>query len=95
LESVCALLMHRGSAAAAKDTAGAAKAQAIVFKVDHDNYYLNAQALQSVRSICAWRRETQREEAGSGLDGIWLFVRIWCTWVVLIAMCIFMIIDPR
>lgn len=47
-----ALLMHRGSAAAAKDTAGAAKAQAIVFKVDHDNYYLNA-GMQSVEYIHA------------------------------------------
>jgi len=52
--------MHRGSAAAAKDTAGAAKAQAIVFKVDHDNYYLNAQALQSVEYMRLEERDTER-----------------------------------
>jgi hypothetical protein len=88
------LLMHRGSAAAAKDTAGAAKAEAIVFKVDHDNYYPNA-GMQSVEYMGAGEREQEREEAANGLDGIWLFVRIRRTWVVLIAVCIFMIIDPR
>lgn len=59
------LLIHRGSAAAAKDTAGAAKAEAIVFKVDHDNYYLNAgmQSAEYMGGELASKREKKQATA--------------------------------